>query len=248
MFPIVTVIMPAYNCVHTIEQSVLSIMNQTMPNFELLVIDDGSSDQTYDLLIKLKLKDSRIIVLKNECNIGVAKTRNRGINLAKGKYIAFLDSDDLWKSNKLEKQITLLEKNNGDLCFTSYEFVGVSGISINRPPYIVPQKTNYNNMLRENVVGLSTVLVRRDILHDVQFEKDWFHEDYVLWLTLLRTGKTFWGISEVLMTYRMGGRSSDKVKAARERWKIYRKNEKLSLIRSLYFFCIYIYNGLKKQT
>ncbi len=247
MFPLVTVIMPAYNCVHTVKQSICSILAQTMPDFELLVVDDGSSDQTFDLLMMLKQTDSRMIVLKNECNIGVAATRNRAINLAKGEYIAFLDSDDIWKVDKLQKQITLLKKNNGDLCFTSYEFVDVSGISIRQPPYIVPQKTSYYNMLCENVVGLSTVLVRRDILRNVQFEKEWFHEDYVLWLSLLRMGKTFWGISDVLMTYRMGGRSSNKAKAAKERWKIYRKHENLSFIESLYFFCIYIYNGIRKN-
>jgi teichuronic acid biosynthesis glycosyltransferase TuaG len=246
MSPLVSVIMPAYNCVHTVEQSVCSIIDQTMSDFELIIIDDGSSDQTFDLLMRLKQRDPRITVLRNDRNIGVAATRNRAIDMANGKYIAFLDSDDIWKSDKLEKQIALLNKENGDLCFTSYEFFDVSGMPISQTPYIAPKKTNYYNMLRENEIGLSTVLIRRDALQGVRFEKQWFHEDYVLWLTLLRMGKTAWGLQEVLVTYRLGGRSSNKFKAAKNRWRIYRSYEKLSFVTSLYFFCYYIYNGIKK--
>jgi len=245
MSPLVTVIMPAYNCVHTVEQSVCSIIDQTMSDLELIVIDDGSTDQTFELLMRLKRRDPRIAVLRNDRNNGVAATRNRAINMAKGEYIAFLDSDDIWKADKLEKQIALLNKKNGDLCFTSYEFINVSGMPITQPPYIVPEKTNYYDMLRENTIGLSTVLIRRDAMQ-IQFERQWFHEDYVLWLTLLRTGKTAWGLQEVLVTYRLGGRSSNKFKSAMNRWRIYRSHEKLSFVTSLYFFCWYIYNGMKK--
>lgn len=246
MSPLVTVIMPAYNCVHTVEQSVCSIINQTMSDLELIIVDDGSSDQTFDLLMRLKQRDPRVAVLRNDCNIGVAATRNRAIDMAKGKYIAFLDSDDTWKADKLEKQIALLNKENGDLCFTSYDFVNVSGMPISQPPYIVPEKTNYHDMLRENSIGLSTVLIRRDALQGIQFERQWFHEDYVLWLTLLRMGKTAWGLQDILVTYRLGGRSSNKFIAAKNRWGIYRSHEKLSFVTSLYFFCYYIHNGIKK--
>jgi len=245
--PLVTVIIPTYNSANTVEQSIESVINQTMPDFELIIVDDGSRDKTFEIISEIAKKDSRIKVLKNEFNIGVAATRNNALKIASGKYIAFLDSDDIWAKEKLEKQIELLEKIDGDICFTSYRFVNLLGMPLKRAPYIVPLKTDYHRMLRENVIGLSTALVRVDALKGIEFDSRWFHEDYALWLSLLRNGKTAWGLQEVLVTYRTGGRSSNLINVAKNRWKIYREHEGLSVIKSLYYFCCYAINGIKKR-
>ena len=245
--PLVTVIIPAYNCTNTVERSIESVLNQTMPDFELIVVDDASQDKTFEIISEMAKKDLRIKILKNDCNIGVAATRNRALKIASGKYIAFLDSDDIWAKEKLKKQIALLEKTDGDICFTSYGFVNLVGLPIRRAPYIVPLETDYHGMLRENVIGLSTTLVKRDTLKGIEFDGRWFHEDYALWLFLLRSGKTAWGLQEVLVTYRTGGRSSNKINVAKNRWKIYREHEGLSVIKSVYYFCCYAINGIKKR-
>lgn len=245
--PLVSVVMPTYNSINTVERSIESVLYQTMQDFELIIIDDGSHDNTFVIITEMAKKDLRIKILKNDCNIGVAAARNRALKIASGKYIAFLDSDDIWAKEKLKKQIALLEKTDGDICFTSYGFVNTAGIPIRRAPYIVPLKIDYHGMLRENVIGLSTALVRLDVLKGVEFDSRWFHEDYALWLLLLRNGKTAWGLQEVLVTYRTGGRSSNKINVAKNRWKIYREHEGLSVIKSLYYFCCYAINGIKKR-
>jgi len=232
---------------NTIEQSVKSVLSQTMPDFELLVVDDGSQDETFKIISEIAKKDSRIKILKNDRNLGVAKARNMALEIATGKYVAFLDSDDYWEKEKLEKQVELLEGKAGDICYTSYRFVNSEGMPVKRLPYIVPEKTDYKNMLRENVIGLSTALVRRDALKGREFDGRWFHEDYVLWLDLLRDGKTAWGLQEVLVTYRTGGRSSDKLNVAINRWRIYRYHERLPVVLSLYYFGIYAFRGIKKR-
>ena len=247
MSPLVTVIMPAYNSANTIKQSIESVLYQTMTDFELLIIDDGSRDDTFNIISEFARKDSRIKILKNECNLGVAEARNRALDIAMGKYIAFLDSDDYWEKEKLKRQVELLEDKCGDICFTSYRFINTAGIKIKRAPYIVPLRVEYHGMLRENVIGLSTALVRRDAIKGLKFDNRWFHEDYVFWLELLRAGKSAWGLQDILVTYRTGGRSSNKLNVARNRWRIYRKQQKLSVMMSFYYFCCYAYNGIKKR-
>lgn len=247
MHPIVTVIMPTYNSANTVEQSIESVLYQTMPDFELIIIDDGSQDKTFDIISEFAKRDLRIKILKNDCNIGVAATRNRALEIANGKYIAFLDSDDIWAKEKLKRQIVRLKETDGDICFTSYGFVNSKGMPIRRAEYIVPLKTDYHGMLRENVIGLSTTLVKQDALKGTKFDSRWFHEDYALWLTLLRTGRTAWGLQDVLVTYRTGGRSSNKINVAKNRWKIYREHENFSVIRSMHYFFCYAFNGIKKR-
>jgi len=247
MSPLVTVIMPTYNSMTTVGQSIESVLNQTMSDLELCIIDDGSFDDTYKIISELAKNDSRIKILRNNGNLGVAAARNKALEISTGKYVAFLDSDDYWEQEKLKKQVALLEKTGGDICFTSYRFINPDGIPLKRAPYIVPIKTDYHGILCENVIGLSTALVRRDALQGIKFDSRWFHEDYVLWLDLLRNGKVAVGLQEVLVTYRTGGRSSNKLNVAKNRWKIYREHEKLSLILSLYYFSIYAIKGIKKR-
>jgi teichuronic acid biosynthesis glycosyltransferase TuaG len=211
----------------------------------LLVIDDDSTDKTINVVSGMSTADSRIIIVQNNKNQGVASTRNRGLELARGKYIAFLDSDDIWMPFKLEKQLELMERTKTDLCYTSYEFIDNRGTQVGKH-YYVPELVNYRGLLRENVIGLSTVLLRHSSLEAMRFDDRWFHEDYVMWLELLRNGKTAMGLPEVMVHYRTGGRSANKLKAAENRWLIYRKAENLKVLTSTYYMLRYFLAALKK--
>lgn len=245
MRPKVSVIMPAYNGEKTIEDSVCSVLSQTFSEFELIIINDCSTDNTLRQVYKIAEEDSRIKIYTNQENLGVAETRNTGISLASGDYISFIDSDDIWVKEKLELQLDYLNKTGADLCYSSYEFINIYGERIGHL-YKVPLSITYKQLLCENVIGCSTVLIKKEILPTSPFTSKYFHEDYVLWLKLLKDQKSAVGINKPLVQYRVGGRSSNKINAAYHRWKIYRNEEKLSFLVSVYYLSAYAFNGLNK--
>lgn len=243
-----SVIIPAYNCVAYLEQSVQSALEQTTSDLEILILDDASTDHTLSLARALAKKDSRIQIVINDTNLGVAATRNRGIEAAKGEYVAFLDADDLWLPDKLERQYQAIEESGAELCYTAYSFIDSNGCPI-RKLYNVPLTVDLQALLRENVIGLSSVLVKRKVLRMVRMQGDYLHEDYVFWLELLRTGVRTVGINQPLMQYRISqsNRSGNKKHAAIERWRIYRSYLGLSRIKSLQYFCSYALRGAIKH-
>lgn len=241
----VSIVMPAYNAERYITEAIQSVIAQTFTDWELIVIDDASQDNTAEIVQKLLIQDTRILFLQNLQNSGVATTRNRGLDIATGEYIAFLDSDDFWESNKLQRQLDLLRQTSADLCFTAYALANEKGQTA--LIHKVPRSVSYRDLLKENVVGCSTVLVRRGMLTKFRFETNYFHEDYVLWLQLLKNGCTTVGLNDVLAHYRTGGRSSDKINAAKSRWNIYRKHEQLPLHVAGFNFFVYCCNGLNKH-
>lgn len=245
--PLVSVIMPAYNAQEYIEAAIRSVMGQTYTNWQLLVIDDGSSDNTYQIVEKLVQADSRVLLLRNESNLGVAKTRNRGLDLARGQYVALLDSDDLWRPQKLERQISLAEKEQADIVYCSYAIVNEGGEKV-CGDFVVPPTTDMEQMLVKSVISCSTALLSRKITQQYRFDPAYYHEDYVYWLDLMRDGWKAVGAMEVLADYRQveGSRASNKFAAAKYRWDIYRKYLKLPLGKSLGYLGKYAINGLKK--
>lgn len=244
MTNLVSVIIPVYNSSKTIEKTIESVLSQSYADFEIIIIDDCSTDNSFEIIQELSKNDNRIILYRNQKNLGVAKTRNVGISMAKGEFISFLDSDDIWKSSKLEKQLEYIKQKNVDICYTSYEMVNNNETdSVIR---MVPKEISYKGLLKENVICCSTAIVKSELLQKHPFETEFFHEDFVLWLKLLRCGCKAVGLQESLVIYRKGGRSSDKLKACKNRWIVYRKSEKLSLISSIYYFISYAINGIKK--
>lgn len=241
----ISVIMPAYNAERYITEAIQSVIAQTFTDWELIVIDDASQDSTAEIVQKLLIQDTRILFLQNLQNSGVATTRNRGLDIATGEYIAFLDSDDIWLPNKLQLQYDYIFTTNSDLCYTAYQV-----FSDDDRAYLlnfdVPKTISYDDMLKVNSIGCSTATVRRSILPSPTFNSKLFHEDYVLWLTLLRQGYKACGIQTSLVKYRKGGRSANKLKAAANRWAIYRKSERLGIFHSLYYFICYTINGIRK--
>lgn len=245
--PVVSIIMPAYNCEQYIEKAIRSVMGQSFRDWELIVIDDGSKDSTRDIIGSLASEDGRIISIPNEKNIGVANTRNRGVEVSRGRYIAFLDSDDIWCPDKLKLQLERLGERGGDLCYCSYSIIDSEDRKA-KSDYIVPPSLDFKDLLKENYIGCSTVLLSREMLGGQRFLVDYYHEDYVLWLELLQNGARAVGCTEPLVKWRLiqNSRSFDKRQSAAHRWDIYRKHLRLSWFRSSALFVIYAFNGIRK--
>lgn len=244
--PLITVVMPNYNGHRFVEQAIDSVLNQTYSNFELLVVDDCSKDDSLQLIQQKAQSDDRIRVIALKHNAGVANARNVGIKEAKGDYIALLDNDDLWTEDKLERQLALAQKG-ADIVYCSYDFIDEQNNSIKKP-FVVPQQTNFNKMLASSVISCSTSFIKTELMHAHPFNPDFYHEDYVLWMELLRVCSTAYGDQKVLMHYRQvnGSRSNKKGKVAKERWNTYRKALKLNAVTSAWAFVRYAVNGVMK--
>lgn len=244
--PLVSVIMPAYNAEKYIAEAISSVLSQSYTNWQLLILDDCSTDHTAEIAEDFEKADTRIRVLRNPRNMGVAKTRNRGMDMAKGEWVALLDSDDRWHDDKLEKQLVVADSSDADIIYCSYALTDESGEHL--ADYIVPETTDYNAMLKECVIGCSTVLLHYPILACNYFFRDYHQEDYALWLELLSSGYRAAGCRDVLMDYRIvkGSRSRNKLISAKNRWIIYRNVEKLPLTKSIRAFTAYALRGMAK--
>lgn len=237
---LVSIICPVYNAELYLEETIQSVISQSYSHWELLVIMDANSiDQSLVLAKKWSQKDPRIKVLESATNLGVAHNRNYGIQEAKGDFIAFLDADDLWLPQKLEKQVLFMETRSIDFSCHSYQQINIHGerLSLIRR---VPPRIDYFDLLKSNRIGCLTVMVRSSLLKKFSFKPQLPHEDFLLWLELLQQTPSY-GIDEVLGLYRVmpQSRSSNKKQAALNRWLIYRKILKLNLIKSIYYFIHY---------
>ena len=245
--PLVSVIVPAYNAESFIEETITSVINQTVTDWELFVIDDGSTDKTREVAERSAERDARIRVVLNEKNVGVAKTRNRGLDICSGKYVALLDSDDYWDSCFLEKMISCAEETQADIVYCSYEMVNEENQRVCND-FIVPPSTSFDESIVRSVITCSTVLLTSEIAKNHRFPTDVYHEDIALWFQLLRDGKVARGVTDVLASYRQRGdsRSAGKLRSACRRWAIYRKHLKLPLFKCIVTTMKYGYYGLKK--
>ncbi|WP_405383553.1 glycosyltransferase family 2 protein [Phascolarctobacterium sp.] len=243
---LVSIIMPAYNASKYIEVAIRSVLEQSFENWELLVINDCSTDNTAELVKKYEALDSRIRLVNFETNQGVASARNHGLNIAAGEYVAFLDSDDVWEKNKLEKQISFIKIQKADMVCTAYSMINGSGDIIKNRS--VPKVLTYDDLLKENVVIFSSTLFLHNAIENLKFSKEWFHEDYIFLLDFLRSNHSIAGLNDVLMKYRIQnqGRSFNKINAAKNRWLIYRRYLKLGIIKSLWYFSSYTVRGIIK--
>lgn len=243
---LVSVITPMYNAEKWIEETVRSVMAQSYEHWEMVIVDDCSTDRSPEIVRRLQKEDPRIRYDRNENNLGVADTRNRCMELAQGRYIAFLDSDDRWYPKKLEKQLKKLQAEDGGFCYSACEVIDRKGDRINVRH--VPEKVSYRELLRGNVIPCLTVLLDREKISEIRMPK-LPHEDYAAWLKILQGGMTAYGIDEVLASYRESGASvsSDKLRAMRWTWDIYRHFLKLGFLQSCCCFCFYVMNALRKR-
>lgn len=246
---LISVIMPAYNAEKYIEESIKSVINQTYTNIELIIVNDCSKDKTQEIIDKWSKEDSRIKKYINEKNSGVAYTRNYGIQKSTGEWIAFLDSDDLWTKDKLQKQIELIVNNNMEpaIIYTASQFIDENGEKYN---YImnVPKNIEYKELLKQNVISCSSVLVKKEIIENTKMENDKAHEDFITWLKILKDYNICaYGIDEPLLIYRISrnSKSGNKFKAAKMTYMVY-KHVGLNFFARIYYMCFYTIKSLKK--
>ena len=212
------------------------------------MIDDCSKDNSYEIIKNYMQNDDRIKYIKLEKNSGAAVSRNTGIKNAKGRFIAFIDSDDLWEAKKLEIQVKYMLENKLGFSFTSYRYIKEDGTRTNKIAK-APNKINYNGLLKNTIIGCSTVLIDRNIIGDFTMPLVRRGQDTATWLQLLKKEKYAYGISEALVNYRLVGNSisSNKITALKRTWNTYRNVEKLGLLKSSYVFCFYVFNAIKKR-
>ena len=247
-FGLISIIMAAYNAEKTIEGAINSVLGQTYTNFELLVVNDCSKDRTVELVERIAAKDGRVRLISNEKNSGVSYTRKHGLEEANGSWIAILDSDDIWAPKKLEKQIELQRQKNADLLFTGSAFMDSDGQPIDWYLH-APAEVAYSQLLKQNVLSNSSALVRKELYEKNYVVGDGMHEDFAVWLSILKEGKKAYGVDEPLLIYRISksSKSGNKIKAAKMNWNTYRYIG-LNLIEAAYYEGCYIIKSLIKYT
>ncbi|QIH31572.1 glycosyltransferase family 2 protein [Sphingobacterium sp. DR205] len=243
----VSIIMPCYNASRYIKESIKSVINQTYDNWELIIIDDKSKDDSLQM-IEPFLIDERIILVEKEENRGVAEARNTGIEYSSGRYIAFLDSDDIWDSDKLKLQISFMKSNGCFFSYTSYRIIDSQGDIILSKVFIKDKISSYESLLKSNVIGCLTAVLDIEELGKKRFVKVG-HEDYVFWLSYLKTGIKAACLDRVLASYRIHPNtvSSNKWKALKYTWNIYKNVEKLSYVKSCYCLTCQLFQTAKKH-
>ena len=233
---LVSIIMPTYNCAKFIKETIESVLNQTYENWELVIVDDCSNDNTEEVVERFN--DKRIKYHKLEKNSGAAVARTTAMKMATGNYMAFLDSDDLWKKDKLEKQLDFMKKNNYNFTCTAYEQIDEEGNKLNKV-IKTKKKANYNRILLDCPVGNSTVVYNVDNLGKFEVPNIRKRNDDALWLQILKKEKFIYGMPDVLMEYRIRNNSisSNKLSLIKYHWQLYREIEHLSVIRSAFHIC-----------
>ena len=241
---LVSVVMPAYNCAASIGDSIESVLCQDVP-LELIVVNDRSPDDL-DAAMAKYLTDERMVYVTNQVNMGAAMSRNRAMEMARGKYIAFLDSDDIWLPGKLKKQVEILEASGNVLCCTARSLMTPEGVDDGR---ILPvaEVITYRDLLRHNSIACSSVLIRTEAAREFPMGHEDSHEDYIMWLQVLRKYGDARGINEPLLRYRLSntGKSGSKLHSAKMTFMVYRYMG-FSLPKSLLCFASYAINGVKK--
>ena len=246
MNSLISIITPSYNSSKFISQTIESVISQTYENWEMIIVDDMSPDNSNEIIEEFIKKDSRIKLIKLEKNGGPAVARNRAIKEAQGRYMAFLDADDLWMPEKLKKQIAFMNENDLAFTYSSYGLIDEDNNDLGE--FITKETITYTSMLKTCSVGCLTAIYDTEKLGKVFMPNILKRQDYGTWLKILKNIKTTKGIIEPLATYRIlkNSVSSNKIKASMYQWKIYREVEKLSLFKSIYYFVQYAYYGFKK--
>lgn len=240
--------MPSYNASRFIAKSINSVLLQTYSDWELLIVDDCSRDNSVEIARKFADIDERVKIFSLEQNVGAAAARNVAIEQAKGQYIAFLDSDDVWNDNKLKKQLTFMKQNSYAFTFSDYYVMEEDG---RRTGNIVrvPASLTYHQYLRNTIIGCLTVIIDRKRTGDFRMPLIKSSHDMALWLLIMKRGFKAYGMKEVLAGYRLVSTSNTakKWKAAKDVWRVYRQIEKLSVWYAAYCFGGYALHAVWKR-
>lgn len=240
--------MPAFNIAGFVEGAVYSVLQQSFSDFELIIVDDASSDGTANIVDRLAREDTRIRVFHSEVNLGGAGARNLGLKFARSRYVAFIDGDDLWHPRKLERQMSILRGKNVQLVYTALQKIDSDGHPFGRMQHVKTQ-VNYKILLANPLIGCSTVLLDYDAVGRSLMPEIRKRQDFAFWLKLLREGAIAEGIDEPLTYYRVrpGSLSSNKLSAAIFTWNVYRDIEGLRLWEAIPNFISYAALAIYKR-
>lgn len=238
MSELISIITPTYNCGKFIGETIESVLKQSYENWEMIIVDDCSTDNTNQIVKKYLEEDKRIKYHLLKSNSGAAIARTKAMELANGDYMAFLDSDDLWVSDKLEKQLNFMKENNYNFTCTLYEQIDEMGNRLNKI-IKVKKRTNYNGILLTCPVGNSTVMYNVNAMGKFKVPNIRKRNDDALWLQMLKKEEYIYGLEDNLMKYRIRSNSisSNKLDLVKYHWYLYRKIEQLSIIRSAFHIC-----------
>jgi glycosyltransferase involved in cell wall biosynthesis len=239
--------MPSYNSSQFIRQSIDSVTNQTYKNWELIISDDNSIDNSIEIITEYIAKDNRIKLIKSGVNSGPAISRNKAIDLSQGRFIAFLDSDDLWHEQKLEKQINFMTENNVVLCYGLYETISEDGSFLSASKKL-PLSIDYNGLLKNQVIGCLTAVYDTSLCGKQKMPVIRKRQDFALWLKILKQGHKAFCLNEIIGQYRLRSHSvsSNKFIAVKYTWKLYREIEHLTFFQSTKSLIGYIVQKIKR--
>lgn len=243
---LVSIITPAYNAARFVEATIRSAQSQSYPHWEMLIVDDCSKDDTCAVIERLAADDARIRLIRHEKNGGAAVARETALKAASGRYIAFLDSDDVWLPEKLTRQLAFMESTAAPLSYTSFRRISENGDSCGEP-IAIPLSLTYRQLLGNTAIATSTAIIDREKTGPFAITRT-YYDDFALWLTVLKRGLVAHGLREDLMRYRVVNQSlsRNKSKSAMKVWRAYRDLEKLGVLASSWYFVNYAWNASRK--
>ena len=244
---LISIITPMYNGEKYVSQTIETVLSQSFSHWEMLIVDDGSRDTSPQIVSAYAQRDNRVRLIQQP-NGGSASARNNALRQAKGRYIAFLDSDDLWLPHKLEQQLRFMQNRQSAFTFASYSLINQQGEDLHKTIH-APASITYRQYLRNTIIGCLTVMIDREKTGPVVMPDMKTSQDMATWLDILRNGIIGHGMPEVLAQYRIvdGSNTSSKWKSAMDVWRVYRQHEGLSLPASCFNFAGYCFNAIKKR-
>lgn len=249
MEELISIVVPVYQVERFIAETIESVQKQDYKNWELLLVDDCSEDKSCAIIEEMAAGDSRIRLIHQQTNQGAAKARNCGVRNAAGRYLCFLDSDDLWESDKLSRELTFMKEKGAGFVFTGYEFADEYGKGLGKVVR-VPAQISYSEALKNTTIFTSTVMFDRTKIKDEDIlMPDIASEDTATWWHLLKVYGQAYGLDRNLVKYRRSANtlSSNKLEAVRRIWQLYRKQEKLSIIYSVYCMCFWAFRAVLRR-
>ena len=244
---LISVIIPVYNAEKYLDKTLQSIFEQTSGKFEVVLVDDCSKDSSAKIIEKYQAEHPEIVYHLQEKNMGAAVARNTALELAQGRYVAFLDSDDIWKADKTEKQLALMKEKDASFSYTAIEMIDENG-ELKKGKRKVKEKVDYKFLLHNTMIPTSSVIIDRSKKGDFRMPLRRSGQDYATWLQLLRDGTVAYGINEALVQYRVSGQSlsSNKFKSIKQVWEIQTQDEKINKFSAFFHVIAFAFNALKK--
>lgn len=246
--PLVSIIVPCFNMENYIADTIRSVQRQTHSRWELLIVDDLSTDHTAEIVQSFCKDDERIHFSIKEKHSGIASSRNQAISKAKGRFLAFLDADDIWHPEKLEYQLNFMLERQIGFSYTAYDLIDEGGTPLGKT-IKTAGNLDYKAYLHNTIIGCSTVMIDTDKVGPVVVPDFRTSEDTATWLDILKKGFNTYAIDTPLTSYkiRRNSASSNKLKASADLWRVYRKHEKLPLPTAIYSFLCYVFHAIKKR-